>query len=242
MEHLKNPSNRHSLPSIIISDYDENGIKEIKIKYLKLARLDKITIKEMTIIDNAIHFKQVLFNGQEYTIDDATKIEFDNYAISGKIKPSKQRIIFKRNGKEKIFFEYADCPFTLEEGDELKEKVQTKAKYILTITDKSLRDEEAEHRCKSTERELPSDSLLSTYKQISGFDTLTSKDIYKIKRYIDFKNEMMFYFQFIEAFFQPLLGKTKTFMALILTKTARTARKRLVSSSIDSMMILKINR
>lgn len=211
MEKIKNPSNKNSIPSIIISDYDENQIKEIKVKYLKLARLDKITIKKMTIDKNIIHFDQILFNGQEHPISDKTKIEFDHYVISGKIEPSKKRITLKRDGKEKIFFEHEGFSFVYKEGDEKIEEVQTKSKYILTITDKNLRDKEAEHRYKSTERELPSDSLLATYKQISGFDNLTSKDIYKIKRYIDFKNEMMFYFQFIEEFFQPLLKKGENF-------------------------------
>lgn len=186
MEKIKKPSNRNSIPSIIISDYDASKIKEIKVKYLKLARLDKITIQDMEIIDNIVEFKKILLNGTEHTIIDNKKIEFDNYEITGCIKPSNKR----RDGKI------------------------SQAKYVVTITDKYLRDNEKEKRFKSTERELPNDTLLSRYKQISGFDTLTSKDIYKIKRYIDFKNEMLFYFQFIEEFFNPLLPKGKNFYDL----------------------------
>ncbi len=175
MHTRKNPSNKNALPSIIISDYDETQIKEIKVKYLKLARLDKITVQKMTIDQNIIQFEQVLFNGQEHPISDKTKIEFDHYVISGKIEPSKKRITLKREGKEKIFFEHEGFSFVYKEGDEKIEEVQTKSKYILTITDKNLRDEEAEHRSKSTERELPNEMLLATYKQISVFDNLTSK-------------------------------------------------------------------
>jgi hypothetical protein len=181
MEKSKNPSNRNSIPSIIISDYDANKIKEIKVKYLKLARLDKITIQDMEIKNNTVKFKRVLLNGIEHTINDNEKIEFDNYAITAFIKPSNKR----RDGKI------------------------SQAKYVVTITDKHLRADEKESRFKSTERELQNDTLLSTYKQISGFDNLTSKDIYQIKRYIEFKNEMMFYFQFIEEFFAPILKEEK---------------------------------
>jgi len=186
MEKIKKPSNRNSIPSIIISDYDANKIKEIKVKYLKLARLDKITIQDMEIVDNIVEFKKILLNGVEHTIIDNQKIEFDNYEITGCIKPSNKR----RDGRI------------------------SQAKYVVTITDKYLRENEKEKRFKSTERELPNNTLLSRYKQISGFDTLTSKDIYKIKRYIDFKNEMLFYFQFIEEFFNPLLPKGKNFYDL----------------------------
>lgn len=179
MKTHKNPSNRNSIPRVIISDYDETSIKEIKVKYLKLSRLDRITIEQMDIVDELIEFKKVLINGIEHPIDDKHKIEFSNYEITGFLKPSKRR----QDGKE------------------------SQAKYIITITDKNLRDEEDQHRSKTTEREVPNDQLIKTYKRISGFDNITSKEIYKIKRYIDFKNEMMFYFQFIDEFFKPLEGK-----------------------------------
>jgi hypothetical protein len=224
MEKIKNPSNKNSIPSIIISDYDANKINEIKVKYIKLARLDKITIQDMNIIDNKIVFNKILFNGLSYPLHDNTKIEFDNYEITGKIQTSRKRITIERDGKEKIFFENEGFTFEYKDSDIKINEIQTKAKYILTIKDKNLRDSEKEQRVKTTERELPYDKLLDTYKQISGFDTLTSKDIYKIKRYIDFKNEMMFYFQFIEEFFNPLLPKNQNFYGLNIEQNRNIAK------------------
>jgi hypothetical protein len=224
MEKIKNPSNKNSIPSIIISDYDENKISEIKVKYIKLARLDKITIQDMNIIDNKIVFNKILFNGLTYPLHDNTKIEFDNYEITGKIQTSRKRITIERDGKEKIFFENEGFTFEYKDSDIKINEVQTKAKYILTIKDKNLRDSEKEQRVKTTEREIPQDKLLDTYKQISGFENLTSKDIYKIKRYIDFKNEMMFYFQFIEEFFNPLLAKKQNFYGLNIEQNRNIAK------------------
>lgn len=211
MSHIKNPSNRNSLPSIIISDYDENKIKEIKVKYLKLARLDRITIQKMRIENNQILFEKVSLNNQEIEINNQQKIIFNNYEITGYVKPSKKRIFLKRNGKEMSFFEYENFKFEYQSNDEKIEKIETKAKYILTIKDKNQRNEEKELRSKTTEREIPNNNLIDTYKQISGFENVTSQDIYKIKRYIDFKNEMMFYFQFIEEFFAPVLNVNQNF-------------------------------
>ena len=174
---VKNPQNRNSLPSVINSDYDAKNINEIKIKYLKLARLDKITIKTMKIDENnSIHFEDIEFNGKPYVLQDKTKLEFDDYVIQGSFKPEKERW---KGG-------------------------MSQAKYIITIEDKQLREGDTTKRKKTTEREVPNNNILETYKQISGFQNITSKDIYTIKRYIEFKNEMMFYFQFIEEFFTPL--------------------------------------
>jgi len=202
MSQLKNPSNKNSLPRIIISDFNEIKINEIKIKYHKLDRLDKIIVKEMEIINNKIFFKKILFNNQIKDIN-SENIELENYILAGEVKPSNTKIILNRDGKEKSFIVYDGFTFKYKPNDKRISETKTNAKYILTIKDKT------RHRESSTQRDILKSSIIETYKQISGFENITSKDIYTIKRYIDFKNEMMFYYTFIDDFFFPITGKNK---------------------------------
>lgn len=200
MTHYKNPSNKNSLPSIIISDYDSNKINEIKIKYHKFDRLDKITINKMSFINNNIIFNEIDFNG-ENKILNSQEIEFENYILTGKIKPSNKKITIKRDGKEKSFIIYDGFTFKYNQNDEKISETKTNAKYILTIKDK-IRDRES-----STQRDILKSNVIKTYKQISGFENINSKDIYTIKRYIEFKSEMMFYYTFIDEFFFPITNQ-----------------------------------
>jgi len=85
MSKIKKPSNRNSLPSIIISKFDNKKIYELKVKYEKLARLDRLEIIDMYLDENSnIIFKKILFNGIEINIDNSLILEFDSYVIRGK--------------------------------------------------------------------------------------------------------------------------------------------------------------
>lgn len=46
------------------------------------------------------------------------------------------------------------------------------------------------------------DGFLNTYQRISGKSDLQSQDIYKIKRFLAYRSEMLFFYSFIDAFFK----------------------------------------
>lgn len=214
MTKMKNPSNRNSLPSIIISKFDNERIYELKVKYEKLARLDKVEIISMHLDEeNRIVFDKVSFNGSELNITDPLKLEFDSYTLCGKKqinennktivtllkdgKPVKYNV-FKKDG---MYFKNGKEFIIPENTKQLPDRV-VNDKFVITIQDK-VRDENKKRK-KETQRDILKDDTIKTYKRISSYTDIKSEDIYTIKRYITFKSDMMFFYTFIDEFFNPI--------------------------------------
>ena len=179
---IKNPANRYSLPKVIISEVDSQNILEFKIKYEKLARLDRFEVKAMHYDDGEIVFDEVLVNGGkldvEYQDEHKTllvKIEGKEYSIKGQKIGGKQRLLENRISKSKVQLT-------------IKDNIQTNANGTA--------------RQKSTEREFIVPENIKLYSQIVGREITTTKEIYLTKRFLGYRSDLLFYYGFVDNFFQ----------------------------------------
>jgi len=207
--------NKNSLARVVLSNYDSNNIYEIKIKYEKLAKLDKINIIEMDYdADNNVMFKKVLFNNKEIDLShkDKTKIniELDNkkYNISAKKQIGKTHLVVRNKQTSKIsrikkiqdtYYRGKDV-FILDNNIEILDKKQTKDKFIVTLNDIT------NNKTTSTEAELIDDTK-DIFKKISAKKDLKSSDIYKIKRFISIRSNFSFYYTFVDNYFKIFHAK-----------------------------------
>jgi len=178
---IKNPSNRHSLPKVIISEVDHEKILEFKIKYEKLARLDRFEVKAMHYEGKEIVFDEVLVNGGlievEYQDDNKTlfvKVGEKSYSIRGKKVGGKQRLLEDRVSKTKVQLELSD----------------------------GVVDNKGNLRKSRTERELIVADNIKLYSQIVGREVTTTKEIYLVKRFLAYRSDLLFYYSFVDNFFK----------------------------------------
>ena len=177
---IKNPANRYALPKVIISEVDSQNILEFKIKYEKLARLDRFEVKAMHYDDGEIVFDEVLVNGGkldvEYQDEHKTllvKIEGKEYSIRGQKIGGKQRLLENRVSKSKV---------------------------QLTIKDNIQTNVDGTARQKSTEREFIVRDNIKLYGQIVGREIKTTKEIYLTKRFLGYRSDLLFYYSFVDKF------------------------------------------
>ena len=186
----KNPSNRHSLPKLVISKVDDSKILEFKVKYEKLARLDKFDV-QMSYDNSDIIFDDVLINGKDKpkVSEDKKEITFEvegkSYTISGKKVGGKLR----KNGKI------------------------SQAKVMLTIRDNIRKNEDDTHRQKSTERELLKSENIKIFKYILKREPTNSQEIYLVKRFLAYRSDLLLFYGFVNNFFHPT-GDYKEFWKL----------------------------
>jgi hypothetical protein len=172
----KKPANRHALPKVIISEVDSEKILEFKIKYEKLARLDRVEVKAMHYEGKSIVFDEVVVNGGlidvEYQDDHKTlfvKVGEKSYSIRGQKVGGKQR---------------------------LREERVSQVKVQLELTDGS------SERVSRTERELIVADNIKLYSQIVGREVKTTKEIYLAKRFLGYRSDLLFYYGFVDNFFK----------------------------------------
>ena len=179
----KKPSNRFALPKVIISEVDSEKILEFKVKYEKLARLDRFEVKKMSFNANGeIVFEEVIVNGGlievEY-VDEGKKLLVDlgdekAYAIKGQKVGGKQRVLEDRVSKTKVQLELTN----------------------------HIEDKEGKKRVSRTERELIVPQNIKLYSQIVGREVKTTKEIYLIKRFLEYRSDLLFYYGFVDNFFK----------------------------------------
>ena len=111
----KKPANRHALPKVIISEVDNKNILEFKIKYEKLARLDRVEVKAMHYDEKCIVFDEVVVNGGlievEYKDEGKTlfvQVSEKSYSIRGQKVGGKQRLREERVSQIKVQLELSD--------------------------------------------------------------------------------------------------------------------------------------
>ena len=178
---IKKPSNRHALPKVIISEVNSDNILEFKIKYEKLARLDKIEVKAMHYDNRNIVFDEVIVNDGlielEYRDDHKrlfVKVGDKSYGITGQKVGGKQRLLENRVSKTKVQLELTD----------------------------GVLDNKGKHRISRTERELIVATNIALYNQIIGREVKTTKEIYLIKRFLGYRSDLLFYYAFVDNFFK----------------------------------------
>lgn len=186
----KMKANRSSIIRIIISNYDSNGIKEIKVRYNKQAQLDTFLI-ESKLENGVFTLKDVKWKAKEKNrydmiigelIDNTVKItkidKFSNEAIRGYI------IKFSVSPKNKnvVVVDIKDC---------MEHNLNTKGERSNTRRDTS-----------QTERKLLSKETQISYSKIAccPAENIDSLKIYKIKRYLSYRSNMLLFFSLINDF------------------------------------------
>jgi len=176
----KKPSNRNSLPKVIINKVDESSILEFKIKYEKLARLDRFEVRSMRYDgDGRIIFDEVVANAGLLDVD----YEDDNRTIVVKIENKAYNIYGKKVGGEK----------------RLNGKI-SKAKVQLILTDSIRKNANDTHRHSLTERELINKNEVDLYSKIAEREISTTKDIYLVKRFLAYRSDLLLYYAFINHY------------------------------------------
>jgi hypothetical protein len=145
---IKKPANRFALPKVIISEVDSEKILEFKVKYEKLARLDRFEVKAMYFDENnQIVFDEVLVNGGLIEVQYAeegrkllVELEGKAYEVRGQKIGGKQRLLENRVSKMKVQLELTN----------------------------NIKDQQGNKRVSRTERELIVSDNVKLYSQIVG--------------------------------------------------------------------------
>lgn len=186
----KNKANRSSIIRIIISNYDSNGIKEIKVRYNKQAQLDTFLI-ESKLENGVFTLKNVEWKAKEKNrynmiigelIDNTVKIakidKFSNevireYIIKFSVSPK---------NKDVVVVDIKDC---------MEHNLNIKGERSNTRRETS-----------QTERKLLSGETQITYSKIAccSPEDIDSLKIYKIKRYLSYRSNMLLFFSLINDF------------------------------------------
>ena len=184
--------NRSSIIRVIISNYDNKGIKEVKVRYNKQAQLDTFII-ESQIEEGAFILKNIKWKAKEkYRYEmlikevNSTSVEIikkdrflNNEIVRGYI------LNFKVSSKNKdvVVVEIEDILL-------LKSVQQGERANIRRITSQ-------------TERKLLNIETQISYSKIVSCspEDIDSIKIYKIKRYLSYRSNMLLFFSLINDFF-----------------------------------------
>lgn len=182
--------NRSSIIRIIISNYDSDGIKEVKVRYNKQAQLDTFLI-ESKLENGVFTLKNVEWKAKEKNryniirgeiIDNSVKItkidKLSNKVMRGYI------IKFSVSPKNKnvVVVDIKDC---------MEHNLTIKGERSNTRRDTS-----------QTERKLLSKETQISYSKIACCppENIDSLKIYKIKRYLSYRSNMLLFFSLINDF------------------------------------------
>jgi hypothetical protein len=192
MTNNKKPANKNSIIRVIISNFDENSIKEIKVLYTKQGGVDTIHIKKMSMCeeDKSLYFEEVECNSQFGNID--IKIEKDNRSVIVEKYDKYTGLIIR---KYKIFGTYVIT----------NKNIKLVKVYVQDIlNEKSTNKRRIESY---TERLLIDPAVINDYKKImENNQDIDSKNIYKLNRFINYRSNMMLYFTFVYRFLGMELG------------------------------------
>jgi len=179
---LKKPSNRYALPKVILSTVDHEKILEFKVKYEKLARLDRLVVERMHFDGESVVFDEVIANSGDLEIayqDDHRKLLIQaagkSYTITGKKVGGKKRKLEERISRAKI-------QLTLTDGQEDQHR-----RIRATVTEKALLEPKEDR---------------DIYSKISDRKIKTSKEIYLVKRFLSYRSDLLFYYFFVDNFFK----------------------------------------
>lgn len=181
--------NRSSVIRVIISNYDNKGIKEIKVRYNKQAQLDSF------IVDSTV--KNGVF--QLNSIKEKAK---EKYRYSFCIEQNGNEVIVTKKDRyssvdNKIIRKYK-VEFSLSE--------RNKRVVVVNITDMldiSPSKERVVRRATSqTERKLIDIETQENYSKIAKckIEEVDAVKIYKIKRYLTYRSNMLMFFALINDF------------------------------------------
>jgi len=227
-ENKKRP-NKSSIIRIMVSDFDDEYIQEIKVLYIKQGGVDTFKINKMSydsaskkiifeevatqnmlsVEDSNLNFKRPMVeckNGDIYVVKPSEKVNEKGQAI----EPLRS---YKIHGK------YLDL--TEEIGKDNAEQSGKKQIY-LHVEDllgmHTTADSIDRRRLESeTQRTLLSKEVMENYALIMGheikldesdetYKLASSKEIYKANRFLDYRSRLLYYYSFINHF---LVGLSK---------------------------------
>ncbi|WP_300394074.1 type VI-C CRISPR-associated RNA-guided ribonuclease Cas13c, partial [Fusobacterium sp.] len=186
-------SNRSSIIKIIISNYDSKGIKEIKVRYNKQTQLDTFIVKSQ-------------FENGVFTLKDIRWKAREKYKYNIIIKN------FENNSAEII---KEDKSLNIQDKSIRKYKisfiVSSKNENIIVAKIEDLMPLKAEvdgertntrRLFSETERKLLSKNTQLAYSKIAKCspEEIDSIKIYKIKRYLNYRSNMLIFFSLINDF------------------------------------------
>lgn len=183
-------ANRSSIIRIIISNYDSDGIKEVKVRYNKQAQLDTFLI-ESKLENGVFTLKNVEWKAKEKNRYNIIRGEI----IDNSIKITKIDKFFNEVIREYI----------------IKFSVSPKNKNVVVVDIRdciehnlNIKGERSNTRrtTSQTERKLLSKETQISYSKIACCppENIDSLKIYKIKRYLSYRSNMLLFFSLINDF------------------------------------------
>lgn len=204
-EKIKTKKNRSSIIRIIISNFDDKGIKELKVLYKKRSGVDVIRLgKTEETSDGSMKF---------YFDEAFNRFEEDSFAIDNEEEDPKFEIDLKEDDR------VLRVKKTNPRNNELIKEYEITGKYedvksgrkkvSIHIKDLNTSKEESRANERQTERILLSGETIYNYSQLinSELDILDetmkidSKEIYKINKFLSYRSNMIMYYSMIDSFF-----------------------------------------
>lgn len=194
----KPKQNRSSIIRIILSNYDMIGIKELKILYQKQGGVDTFNLESSIDLDSrkviiksfkvkAKEIKRYSFSydtGDNFSEDknSVTVTKVDNI-LNKEIRKYKITLSLKEKTTDVILAEVED---KLEEPEKKVSGIRTNFR----------------NRTSKTERKLLSQEVCKNYSEIARVSTedIDSLKIYKIKRFLSYRSNLLMYFALINNF------------------------------------------
>lgn len=195
---FKPKQNRSSIIRIILSNYDMTGIKELKILYQKQGGVDTFNLESSIDLDSrkviiksfkvkAKEIKRYSFSydtGDNFSEDknSVTVTKVDNI-LNKEIRKYKITLSLKEKTTDVILAEVED---KLEEPEKKVSGIRTNFR----------------NRTSKTERKLLSQEVCKNYSEIARVSTedIDSLKIYKIKRFLSYRSNLLMYFALINNF------------------------------------------
>lgn len=190
--------NRNSIIKIIISNYDTKGIKELKVRYRKQAQLDTFIIKT-EIVNNDIFIKSIIEKAREkyrysFLFDGEEKYHFKNKSSVEIVKKD----IFLQTPDNMI----RNYKITLKISEKNPRVVEAEIEDLMNSTILKDGRRSARREKSMTERKLIEEKVAKNYSLIVNcpIEEVDSIKIYKIKRFLTYRSNMLLYFASINSF------------------------------------------
>lgn len=190
--------NRNSIIKIIISNYDTKGIKELKVRYRKQAQLDTFIIKT-EIVNNDIFIKSIIEKAREkyrysFLFDGEEKYHFKNKSSVEIVKKD----IFSQTPDNMI----RNYKITLKISEKNPRVVEAEIEDLMNSTILKDGRRSARREKSMTERKLIEEKVAENYSLLANcpMEEVDSIKIYKIKRFLTYRSNMLLYFASINSF------------------------------------------
>lgn len=169
-----------------MSNYDDKGLKEFKVLYNKQGGVDTFTCKT-DIVDGTIIFLEIEKHLRDFGDDFSWDISSDGKSVE---------ITKLINGKETRKYKVS-----------IKNSSTKDKKNLVELEVEDLKESAIDRRRtkSSTKRVLLSKDVMERYAEIAfskkeRWEEIDSQKIYKVKRFLDYRSNMLIYFQFINDF------------------------------------------